>query len=483
MSVPWSGRQLTYRYALTLLGVGDSTAMRILNRLVGVGVAVLDVATVGALAFFDVRDEAVVWGNALASTLRERITGVSRLDRTQRLTAAHSVIVITSFYEALVDIGLVDLAKAELTVQERAALATESSPLHVHNRRLAELLVDANLPLPASDLPFEAVIVTLQAYYHNLAGHLLDFLSGLAAFAHRELRPPHLAEQVAGRAVARYEMAYRQLAADAPEFAVWASLMSEQATRSALGTLGSEVCSRLDSLATGLAGVRELLASTSSGACADARRTELAHSYRSYLDKPMLDSREAPEGVVLPALGAAYVNPAARVAAAPEAARVAIESWWANAPAVPDIQAFLIGHLTSPQATQAPLVVLGQPGSGKSVLTRMLAANLPEADFLPIRVELRAVASDASIQEQIRQAVYAAIDRQVEWPDLVASAPGALPVVMLDGFDELLQATGTHQADYLERARDFQQREADLGRPVAIIVTSRTAVADRARFP
>ena len=37
------------------------------------------------------------------------------------------------------------------------------------------------------------------------------------------------------------------------------------------------------------------------------------------------------------------------------------------------------------------------------------------------------------------------------WPDLVAAAGDALPVVMLDGFDELLQATGVSQSDYLEK--------------------------------
>jgi hypothetical protein len=52
---------------------------------------------------------------------------------------------------------------------------------------------------------------------------------------------------------------------------------------------------------------------------------------------------------------------------------------------------------------------------------------------------------------------------------------------MLDRFDELLQATGTSQSDYLEKVADFQQREAGLGRPTGVLVTSRTTVADRAR--
>jgi hypothetical protein len=63
------------------------------------------------------------------------------------------------------------------------------------------------------------------------------------------------------------------------------------------------------------------------------------------------------------------------------------------------------------------------------------------------------------------------------------AAADALPVILLDGFDELLQATGLHPSNYLQRVAEFQRREATLDRPVAVLVTSRVAVADRARLP
>src|SRR5262249_24470367 len=70
-----------------------------------------------------------------------------------------------------------------------------------------------------------------------------------------------------------------------------------------------------------------------------------------------------------------------------------------------------------------------------------------------------------------------------EWPSFVRSSPGALPVVVIDGFDELLQTTGVRQTDYLLRVPDFQRRERERGRPMAAVVTTRTSVADRARVP
>jgi hypothetical protein len=159
------------------------------------------------------------------------------------------------------------------------------------------------------------------------------------------------------------------------------------------------------------------------------------------------------------------------------------ESWWHHLPVRDDLAAFLGGYLTAPEATRSPLIVLGQPGSGKSVLTRMLAATLPPGDFLPVRVVLREVPAEADLQDQIEYAVRAATSEQLSWPDLARSADGALPVLLLDGFDELLQATGLRQTDYLAKICSFQRREIEQGRAVAVVVTSRTAVADRARIP
>jgi hypothetical protein len=117
------------------------------------------------------------------------------------------------------------------------------------------------------------------------------------------------------------------------------------------------------------------------------------------------------------------------------------------------------------------------------VLTRVIAARLPARDYMAVRVELRNVPADTDLQSQIEHAIRDATGESLSWPALARSAGGALPVVLLDGFDELLQATGIGQTDYLEQIVRFQEREADQGRPVAVIITSRTAVADRARLP
>jgi hypothetical protein len=233
----------------------------------------------------------------------------------------------------------------------------------------------------------------------------------------------------------------------------------------------------------GLAGLENLLASVACERVPGQRLDALARTYRAALAKPIVPSGEVPEGLRIPSLGEGYVDHRIRLAELSASSETGRDSWWNDVPARVDACRFLAAYLTSPAAQEAPLVILGQPGSGKSVLTRVLAARLPATDFLSVRVELRAVPAEADLQNQIELAVRSATGEQVPWPRFVESAAGALPVVMLDGFDELLQATGVSQSDFLLRVLAFQEREADQGRPAAVIVTTRTAVADRARIP
>ena len=180
----------------------------------------------------------------------------------------------------------------------------------------------------------------------------------------------------------------------------------------------------------------------------------------------------------------AYINPHYQISEVNQGSLPASNSWWAKKTIQTDIQEYLTGYLTSPRAPRAPLVVLGEPGSGKSRLTEIIAARLSEADdFLPIRVELRDVSAESLIQAQIEQAILNGPGEHVSWHDLLSAAPRALPVVLLDGFDELLQAANINRYDYLQLVADFQHRQMSIEHPVAVIVTSRIVVADRVRFP
>ncbi len=195
-------------------------------------------------------------------------------------------------------------------------------------------------------------------------------------------------------------------------------------------------------------------------------------------------AEDGPSGPRHPPLRLAYVNPAFRaVSHLPGRDQPHEEGWWDGVPVDEEIQEFLTRYLASPSATALPLLVLGHPGAGKSVFTRVLAARLGAIDYSVVRVDLRAVAADAPIYQQISTAIEKSLTRRVEWAELTRAARREAPVVFLDGLDELIQSSAVSRADYLEQVREFQRTELDRGCPVIVVVTSRTVVAHRVRIP
>ena len=488
-------RGLSYSDAAKLLGGADSKIVAAIDKLVGGILLAASASGIGlALGLFEAKAEFVRLSTGLVSSLSDKLRGLDRFSKSERLGAALAVLVLVAYFEELdrfqstaegnpdlpynVHTVMRHAARQKLRKPDQVSVVTESPG---HSGKLGSLvrgLLHDELPVPVPQCPYEATLERIRELYGRLSAQLAAYIVGAEAWdtLHPDDRKAFLKafqESVGRGASERYEELFRRLATDFPEVAFWASLVDHQATRGAIRDLRA-----------GLAGLESVLAGITTGRAADERRDALARSYRAALDQRVLETGEVPaEGLRIPALGAAYINPDFRVAEVGLRDSPHLEQWWDEHPVRDDFQGFLLGYLTSPQATTGPLVLLGQPGSGKSVLTKVLAARLPAREFLAVRVVLREVPSDTDLQSQIEYAVRDATRENLTWPDLVSTAGDALPVVMLDGFDELLQATGVSQSDYLEKIALFQEREALHGHPVAVVVTSRTAVADRARMP
>lgn len=467
-------KRLSYADAVTLLG-GSSPAMSVLDRLLGGALTVGDAMTgVGGLSLLDAKGEFTRLGNAIVVGLRDQIRGYGRFSRSERIRAAHAVIAVTAFFTAFDDLSLpFGLAEVDLTRQDQGRLV-DASPT---DRGWVGQVLSADVPLPAPDCPYERLLEQLKDWYAGLAQRFATYLTGLAVWerlSETDRRDTTLAIQhrLPGHAVDVYELSHHRLAVEVPEFALWVQRQDDQATRAELQRMGY-----------GLRGLENLLRQMTSGQRPDQRRAELAAAYRAELNQPILGAGNAPAELRIPTLGEIYVDPMFKAKVAGTADRPADEAWWRSIADRDNLSQFLAGYLTSPDAAEAPLLILGQPGAGKSAFTRVLAARLPEADFLVVRVPLHEVPADGDVQDQIERAVRTATGEWVPWPDLSRSAGGALPVVLLDGFDELLQTTGVNWSDYLMKVADFQRREAVQQRQVAVVVTSRIAVVDRARLP
>ncbi|MGI5148417.1 NACHT domain-containing protein [Plantactinospora sp. CA-294935] len=466
-------RTLSYADAARLLGGARSPVVTALDNVTGGALLGAAVAAPAVLALFDAKAEFIRLSHELVGRLSEARSGLSRYGRTARLAAAHRVLVVTAFFEAFAEsdppFRFQDL---QLTKWEQKAIVGAG---RTDESLLGSLFADG-VPVPGPHQPYELFQTVLAEYYATAADGMRRFVAGLAAWDRLTWSKRAAFEEVLhalpGRAQERHQELFGRLAAEFPEVGFWAVLREHAGTRA-----------EVREVAAALADLERLLAEATVGRLPSERRAGLTRAYAAELARPVVESGDVPAGIRVPTLGAGYVPPLYRIAELGPAARPSEESWWAEQPVRDHLSEFLTGYLTNPRAVEAPLLVLGQPGSGKSVLTRVLAARLPAADFLPVRLVVRDMPATADLQDQIEYAVRKATGERLDWPALVRSAGDALPVILLDGFDELLQATGVAQTDYLVKVAAFQRREADQDRPLAVVVTSRTSVADRARAP
>ena len=469
----------TYVDAAKLMGEHHSRVVSTLDRLTGgMLLAASVVNPLFVLNLFEAKSELARLSDELAREIGDRVHGLDRYKRSDRFAAAHSVVALAAFFEVL--------AEAELPVRARDLAFTKAEQIELagggkteRGRALGALvdgLLRAEVPMPSPQQPSEATLDAIRAFYLGLASEVARFAAGRPAVEKlddndRRRLAAAIFDELPQRAVDRYDERFRRMAVQFPEVAFWSNGVDHQATRVEVRQLRREMYE-----------IRDMLAELRPGEAPGETRLALAGAYENALEWPGLTAGDQSQALGLPSLRDSYIIPCFRSVEATGATAqwLSDESWWEEQEVREDLVSFLFGYLVSRQAVRTPLVVLGQPGSGKSVLTQMLAALLPADRFLAVRVPLRKVAGDADLQTQIERAVREASGYTATWPELVHSAPGVLPVVLLDGFDELLQVTGVSQTDYLDRVAKFQVREAAVGRPVAIMITSRTAVADRA---
>jgi hypothetical protein len=443
------------------------------------------------LVLLEPKNELVRLGRSMIKRLTRREDD-GFLARHRRITAAHHLLVYTAFFAAAEEVLTTLNGSLHLSASERRRLAERAA----EQWRLAESSpheepADGVVPVAATRLPhpaegLKAKESELSHLYVALARGLRRFMFGLEPWESApedvQARVLSLLEELPQVAVEAYDSQYRELAADIPEFAAWATVDAHDRT-----------AAQLDHLDVGLASLREAVIQQ------PARRREeealavvtgLAARYNSVIAEPIIADPSGPEGdgleLAYPAKQEAFVPQSFRVVRADRSAgplRLEDERFWGEQAEHQDISGFLLSYLSSPYSVETPLVLLGHPGSGKSLLTEMLAARLATPAFNPIRIELRDIVPERELPLLIEEHIYATTHRRVNWGEFSDQLTDAPPVLILDGFDELLQASGRIHANYLEKVQQFQRDMTVLGRPIRAIVTSRITLIDKAVVP
>ncbi|MEU4715605.1 hypothetical protein AB0F73_18365 [Micromonospora purpureochromogenes] len=493
--------------ARRILTGNDQKTVELVNMLLGVailgsgvGYAATGITNLlAAWGWIDQKNEFVGLLSRLTAQGRQKLYGASGHERHEVLAATHAALVNGAFFTAIQEslgplyekFGMTDKEKqhiatrAEQRVRKsddelRRLTLLEAQQTKLHKNVINQVLYDG-VPLPWAGCGFsENMRLHVQPYYESLALRCIEFFSAFE-FWRRDAgvrRTDPLVRDIVGRSLRRYEAEYKSMASEIKEFEIWAVLGEHQATHQGVDK-ANRALRRVEELLGGLI------------ARADPHRESVRRTIAK-INQAILDERLIPEtdtraitGVSIPTVRSGYIDPDFRWAVMDKDSRPANERWWEGRPRSNDLDTFLAAYFSSSQSLQRPLVILGHPGSGKSLFSKVCAARLSASTaFTAATVPLREV-PDASlpIYQQIESVLAKGTHGRVRWSELCTAAEGATRVLLIDGLDELMQATGSAQSHYLHSVVEFQRIENLASAPVAVVVTCRTIVADIAKIP
>jgi hypothetical protein len=453
--------------------------------------------------------------NELIEAVKSAARKISRskpsdyLDRAERMAAANCLLVYVALFDAVRQRWPSIIRELGLTQEEaRTALAEANARARpISDESVTDLAV--KIPHPA-DRSLSSERARRAIYLWLATRFLLDALPETGHQRDREAMGARdgWTVDIMDRAEALYQAEYLGMAVEFQQFFIWSVLQDQVAGQEQIRHLAGdqrtwfELISRaMYSLDLGMQGLAEAIARLPRPVFGDTALTGtgqtnvqavakgLHRTYADVLQQQVIDDQFAVDDA-----GARLGFPRKIDGFIPQAYRIAQyddkdmhledEDGWSAREVHGDIGAFILRYLESPYSVQTPLLILGHPGSGKSLLTEMLAGHLGYPAYTTVRVKLRDVDPDVGLLTQLKTQIQEGTGgRSIEWADFAEGLSMYPPVVILDGYDELLQATGKVFASYLDEVRLFQHQQAVQDRPVRVIVTSRLTLIDKAAVP
>jgi hypothetical protein len=470
--------------ALLKKGVIDGELLKDVDAVMGAVtffapmVAGLPPGTLDVIAgVFGTRESLIQSGERLIT----RLSGIgagSEVDRYRAIESAHLLVCYSAFFDAVAD-EIPDFWKTLSLLKSDQETLTRLAVQNAHSRNLVP-------PLPPIQHPFtvfRAQLVELRYFYSTLAPTVERYLEMLkiadVQAARKAGQYAAIKNAIVDRAIERYQAQYVELAKKFPEFHIYATFHFQREMDERIRALAEVATTHRSEADTGFSrlatAIEQIGRAPASQALVDLRRIYNDNIEQPILPKPVL-------GLTLPRRRDIFIPQAYRAIRYTTGMRLDLDETWNKCPVEEDLGPFIERCLESPHTVDKPILILGQPGSGKSMLTHMIG-SIFAGRFDTVRVELRSVPADAKIYTQIEH--FLSIEtqgRRVTWPELRDQFTAA-PVVILDGLDELLQATGRVFGAYLQDCADFQSHSFALDRPVRTIVTSRIALIGRTHVP
>lgn len=371
-----------------------------------------------------------------------------------------------------------------LSAEEKYVLTEESIKEYLDNlveksKKKKRQILDYDLSIPNSIESFEYYLEKLRNYYNILNEEFIKFYEKLLLWEkmeeHKKDRFKTIVRELPGIAVENYKKQYYQLAVIYPEFFVWTNIQQHES-----------ISRNID---VGFQEISHLLSKyyrTNKDYKAIKTLEQYENRYKYYIEKKIVDVNDmdysSTDDIVFPLKKEIFVPQSYKALIYKKG--VDLENVWERYKEREDIGKFISDTLRHPVIGELPMLILGLPGAGKTLLCNMLAAQILLQEYHVIIVRLRDAIADDTIIQQINQQIESDLSNKCTWSDIVDSEPKKPILIIFDGYDELLQASGRTHADYINKITEFQKEQKAInGILVKCIITSRIILISKALIP
>ena len=461
------------------------------------------------LEVLDVKDRLVEAGKKLLSFIKSQ-TAPNYKEKMHQIDSAYVTLALTAYIEALRE----SLSSIEIKEVIKYFKEDEQFKLHTSGaeKDVSERSKSVNIMFPNEVDSLDDVKESLREFYKGTCTVLIDhFEKIISKLGISEKNPKQTKKTInrikniinglhraPDRALDIYTAQLIDLMSSFPDFSAYIQLREFASLRTAIHQSEKLQLSYdigLKTLADAITSVNRIRKEDEIEAICD----DLRKCYKEEIEKPVAGNSESSEdelagGVTaedesgdlsFPSIIDAYISQAYKCLRYTGAIGLENPRVWEKIQAKENIGDFFINYLSLPQSVEYPLIVLGLPGSGKSILTKILSAQLMGTAYTVIRIPLRDIDANNDIHVIISEQIAKSIQRPLKdgyagFAEHFANNP---LFVIFDGYDELLQVKGDIFNGYISKIHEFQKAQSGLGRPVRVMITSRITLIDKVKIP